>query len=786
MFKPRHRLPALVGQAARITPLADLPGLQVCRRTVLSARRHRELLRRYPDLTYAVLMPWVEGPTWMQVLGEKRALSPEQSLSLARTLVEILATMEEHGLAHCDLSGSNLMLPALLPSPAGGEGVALVDVEQLYSSDLKRPEVLTVGSDGYAHRSAPQELWGSAADRFAGAVLLAEMLGWCDEQVREAAWGETYFEPAEMQRDVERFRLLLKMLHDRWNHEVPILFQKAWVSERLRDCPTFEQWLSALPASLDETNATQIESAPIDETLVDVSEPTWKTVVDDSEEGESASALESTAQSLYLALKEQLSQGNWREAERLGEALKVLLPGYEDSEELLAEARSGLQEEARVGERIKDLKRALETRKTELAAERSELEEERRSLEEALRKVKRREAELHNREQSLLEAQQNLSTAQELLERHRCREAEQLLEVLSTPQAEAEDQIDVDEEDGTEAQPPSLGSTTAQEWTNQLKEVHCFRHPPLFQHRPLLSWASRKIMVTSVAFSPDETFFAAADTFRQVRIWRPNGELSFSVACHTAEVLCVDISPDGELLALARKDNHVGLFDLSSRSWTTLKGHTGWIRSVVFAPKRAIVASGAEDATIRIWQLPEGRLLKVLRGHEDSVTSLDFSPDGTLLASGSADQTVRIWDVSEIKEQPPKSDLGTIRIIDSQLSDPVGSVAFSPTGELLATGGSDGTIQLLRVEDGELESALSGHRGGVESIAFSPGGEILASGGRDGRVRLWQVPDGQALRTIEYPEGTIVSSVTISNSGKWLLFGLSDGTARLWETTRPD
>jgi len=120
VFKPRHRLPALVGQAAKIALLADLPGLQVCRRTVLSARRHRELLRRYPDLTYAVLMPWVEGPTWMQVLGEKRALSPEQSLSLARTLVEILATMEEHGLAHCDLSGSNLMLPALLPSPAGG------------------------------------------------------------------------------------------------------------------------------------------------------------------------------------------------------------------------------------------------------------------------------------------------------------------------------------------------------------------------------------------------------------------------------------------------------------------------------------------------------------------------------------------------------------------------------------------------------------------------------------------------------------------------------------------
>jgi len=122
VFRPRYRLPALVGQADKIAPLAGLPGLQVCQRTVLSARRYRDLLRQHPDLTYAVLMPWVGGPTWMEVLLEKRELSPEQSLDLARSLVEILAGMEERGLAHCDLSGPNVMLPALLPSPAGGRG----------------------------------------------------------------------------------------------------------------------------------------------------------------------------------------------------------------------------------------------------------------------------------------------------------------------------------------------------------------------------------------------------------------------------------------------------------------------------------------------------------------------------------------------------------------------------------------------------------------------------------------------------------------------------------------
>ena len=59
VFKPRYRLPGLVSLAQRIAPHADLPGLSVCRRAVLSARHHRELLRQHRDLTYAVLMSYL-------------------------------------------------------------------------------------------------------------------------------------------------------------------------------------------------------------------------------------------------------------------------------------------------------------------------------------------------------------------------------------------------------------------------------------------------------------------------------------------------------------------------------------------------------------------------------------------------------------------------------------------------------------------------------------------------------------------------------------------------------
>ncbi|MGC8947700.1 MAG: hypothetical protein ACP5N6_16330, partial [Anaerolineae bacterium] len=175
--------------AERIAPFAALPGLAACRRTVLTPSRHADLLRQHPDLTYAVLMPWIEGPTWQEVLLDRRPLSPEQSLALARGLAETLVRMEEQGVAHCDLSAPNVMLPALTPTPlppspspaerergrgwpeGPGEGVRgevqLVDLEGLYAPGMLRPQELSSGSAGYAHHQAAGGLWGPEADRFA-------------------------------------------------------------------------------------------------------------------------------------------------------------------------------------------------------------------------------------------------------------------------------------------------------------------------------------------------------------------------------------------------------------------------------------------------------------------------------------------------------------------------------------------------------------------------------------------------------------------------------------------
>jgi ABC-type amino acid transport substrate-binding protein len=293
VFKPRYRVPMLASLADRLKEYASLPGLSVCHRTLLTPERHAAVLKAYPDLTYAVLMPWIEGPTWMQVLLEKQELAAEDCLALARCLAQILSRMEQEGLAHCDLSGPNLLLPALLLSPsqepvlskakeegpggeghlpspslgrgAGGEGTAaLVDVEQMYGPTLRRLPLLPGGSPGYAHKTAPDGLWAPDADRFAGAVLLAEMLGWCDGRVREASWGENYFDPAEMQQDADRYRLLAGALQERWGAGVAALFERAWWSETLADCATFGEWLVTLPEEVPVAKVSRV-TAPAKE-----------------------------------------------------------------------------------------------------------------------------------------------------------------------------------------------------------------------------------------------------------------------------------------------------------------------------------------------------------------------------------------------------------------------------------------------------------------------------------------------------------------------------------------
>ena len=146
------------------------------------------------------------------------------------------------------------------------------------------------------------------------------------------------------------------------------------------------------------------------------------------------------------------------------------------------------------------------------------------------------------------------------------------------------------------------------------------------------------------------------------------------------------------------------------------------------------MASGGLDATVRIWDIGTGKIRRRLIGPNNWVLSVAFSPDGQTLASGGTDGIV-LWDVStsEVRQ----------RIGDQ---DSVSSVAFSPNGNTLASMGYGSSIHLYDVNTGESRQTFTEHSGEISMVLYSPDGQTLASQVEDS-IRIWDVGTGKIRHT---------------------------------------
>ena len=242
VFHPNYQDERLIRNSLKINQFSKIDGLRVAGRDVITKQANSKLINNFPELEYAILMPWVKGAVWGNIIANKDLTDGQRLFRIAKSFINVVCNLETNGWAHCDLSNNNFIIDpsALL--------IELIDIEDMFAPDMPRPvPEISFGTPGYRNSwIAENGLWGPSSDRFASAILCAEILTWCFSEIRENMGGDgTYFDEADIGQENKRYALMKKYLGT-IEPALADLFERVWFSARPEECPRVCEWKNVL------------------------------------------------------------------------------------------------------------------------------------------------------------------------------------------------------------------------------------------------------------------------------------------------------------------------------------------------------------------------------------------------------------------------------------------------------------------------------------------------------------------------------------------------------------
>lgn len=319
--------------------------------------------------------------------------------------------------------------------------------------------------------------------------------------------------------------------------------------------------------------------------------------------------------------------------------------------------------------------------------------------------------------------------------------------------------------------------------------------------RKVALWDAHEGMVRDLDFSADGRILASVGNDSVVKLW-DTAKIAESVfepirtlPAGEKWLRAVDLSPDGRWLAVGSEDYELRMWDLQDKKeaplWTERYFDT--VQALSFSFDNRWFAAGGEDGTIHIWEIDNSfRSVWVLRIPEvaASVECLAFHPQRAWLAVGSESGVLGLLKLDEFEIDDPKPGIEIL----GRLDQPITAMAFSPSGERLATS-SDEAIRLWRLTPLYMEPRLlTGHEARIRGVAFSPiytqQGQnepmyTLFSASEDRTLRVWSLDRSLTIDEIQHVtrcENAPILTVNVSQEGKYVAAGTRAGITCLWLT----
>jgi hypothetical protein len=231
----------------------------------------------------------------------------------------------------------------------------------------------------------------------------------------------------------------------------------------------------------------------------------------------------------------------------------------------------------------------------------------------------------------------------------------------------------------------------------------------------------------------------------------------------------------------------------------TVDAHKGYLRALSVSPDGELIATGGNDALVRVWSSADGTLVKELAGHPRHVYNVAFDPSGKFLLSGDLMGVIKQWEVGTWN-MTRELDAKVLSKYDTGFKADVGgirSLDFSPDAKLLAVAGITDVsnafagigvpaVVLFDWESGKQLKLLKpkeNFQGSVWGVRFHSSGEFLigAGGGGAGALWFWRPDDEKSFHDVKLP--AVAYDLALHPDGLRLAVPLFDKTIRIYDLT---